>query len=97
MPTFQLLPRFNSDWEKLSDDQREMFRKAVRRLIEDLGSGRSFRKGLRVKRIQLTDDVFEMTFSPDGRATWQYGPEVTPGEPHVIWRRIGTHAVLRTP
>jgi hypothetical protein len=38
-----------------------------------------------------------MTRAPDGRATFQYGPEIAPGEPHVIWRRIGTHAIFREP
>jgi hypothetical protein len=34
---------------------------------------------------------WEMTWAPDGRATLEYGTERRPGEPHVIWRRIGTH------
>ncbi|WP_267887199.1 hypothetical protein [Thermobifida halotolerans] len=35
-----------------------------------------------------------MTWAPDGRATWQYGEERVPGKPHVIWRRVGTHAIF---
>jgi hypothetical protein len=35
--------------------------------------------------------------APDGRATFSYGEEMRPGEPHVIWRRVGTHDVLRDP
>lgn len=97
MPTFQRLPRFDSDWERLSDEQREQFRRAVRHFIDDLTADRPFRKGLRVKRIQVANDVFEMTFSPDGRATWQYGPEVHSGQPHIVWRRVGTHDILRKP
>jgi hypothetical protein len=38
-----------------------------------------------------------MTWAPNGRATWQYGPEQRPGERHVIWRRIGTHDIFRAP
>jgi hypothetical protein len=38
-----------------------------------------------------------MTYAPDGRATWHYGSEVEPGIPHVVWRRVGTHDVLRDP
>jgi hypothetical protein len=38
-----------------------------------------------------------MTFAPSGRASWQYGLEIRPGEPHVIWRRIGTHEIFRNP
>lgn len=29
----------------------------------------------------------------DGRATFEYGAEVRSGEPHVIWRCIGTYSV----
>ena len=33
----------------------------------------------------------------DRRATFQYGDEVHTGQPHVIWRRVGTHAIFRRP
>ncbi|MER6108587.1 hypothetical protein ACWG5P_11115 [Streptomyces prasinus] len=36
----------------------------------------------------------EMTWAPDGRATWQYGDELREGEPHVIWRRVGGHEIF---
>jgi hypothetical protein len=97
MPTYQRLPRFDADWEKLPEDRRERFRRAVRQLIEDLNADRPFRPGLRVKRVQRTRNVFEMTFALDGRATWHYGTEIRPGEPHIVWRRIGTHDVLARP
>lgn len=97
MPTYQRLPRFDADWEELPEDRRERFRRAVRQLIEDLDAHRPFRPGLRVKRVQRTRNVFEMTFAPDGRATWHYGTEIRPGEPHIVWRRIGTHDVLTSP
>ena len=49
-----------------------------------------------MKRIQGTDDVFEMTWAPDGRATFEYGTPEGQGA-HVIWRRIGRHDVFRRP
>jgi hypothetical protein len=49
-----------------------------------------------VKRIQGTDDIFEMTWAPDGRATFEYGTPEGSGA-HVIWRRIGRHDVFRRP
>ncbi|MBV2362052.1 hypothetical protein KUM37_01630 [Streptomonospora sp. NEAU-YY374] len=62
--------------------------------VPDLVRG-SFRPGLRVKRVQgVASEVYEMTWAPDGRATWQYGREQRPGTPHVVWRRVGTHAVF---
>jgi hypothetical protein len=38
-----------------------------------------------------------MTWAADGRATFEYGQEIRPGEPHIIWRRIGTHDIFRQP
>jgi hypothetical protein len=38
-----------------------------------------------------------MSWAADGRATFSYGPEVRPAEPHVIWRRVGDHWILRDP
>jgi hypothetical protein len=55
----------------------------------------SFPSRLRVKRVQGRQDVWEITFAPDGRATFAYGEEVIPGTPHIIWRRVGTNDVLR--
>lgn len=39
----------------------------------------------------------EMTFAPDGRATWQFGDEAKAGHVHIVWRRIGTHDIFRSP
>jgi len=72
------------------------FREAVAQFIADIADGgQSFHPRLRVKRVQGHRGVREMTWAPDGRATFEYGAEVRPGEPHVIWRRIGTHSVFR--
>jgi len=97
VPTVERLPRFNADWERLSDQQRARFRVAVAAFVAHLAAGESFRPGLRVKRVQATDDIWELSWAPDGRATWQYGAEIRPDEPHVVWRRIGTHAIFRSP
>jgi hypothetical protein len=50
-----------------------------------------------VKRVQGTREIFEMTWAKDGRATFQFGDELRPGEPHVIWRRIGTRDIFESP
>jgi len=47
--------------------------------------------------VQAAAGIFEMTWAPDGRATFQFGPEVVAGQPHVIWRRIGRHEILARP
>jgi hypothetical protein len=49
---------------------------------------RPFRPGLRIKGVKAHPNVFEMTWDNDGRATFSYGSERVPGQPHVIWRRV---------
>jgi hypothetical protein len=44
-----------------------------------------------------SDEGFLAALDERGRATFEYAAEVRPGEPHVIWRRIGTHSVFRRP
>jgi hypothetical protein len=96
-PTYQSEPTFGRDLARLRPDQRKRFLAAVAEMVDDMKAGRPFRAGLRVKRVHGTREVWEMTWAPDGRATWQYGPEVIKGEAHIIWRRIGTHGVFREP
>ena len=97
MPTNAWLARFAADFDSLSPGQQAAFLGAVSQFVDDLGSGRRFRKGLRVKGVQGASGVFEMTWAGDGRATFVYGDQVIDGQPHVIWRRIGTHAILARP
>ncbi|MFG6299478.1 hypothetical protein [Streptomyces rochei] len=98
MPTYEALPRFAADLHRLTPEQRRRFRQAVAAFVDDLRTGRGrFRAGLRVKGVRSAPGVFELTWDGNGRATWQYGPAIHPGEQHVIWRRIGTHDILTGP
>lgn len=99
MPTHKELESFWADWSKLTREQRREFQAARRKLVADLRSGAGFRAGLRVKRVERgrAERVYEMTWAPDGRATFHYGAEVLPGEQHIIWRRIGGHDILDHP
>lgn len=96
MPTYEVSSRFQRDIANLSPQQRQAVRKAIRAFVADLRKG-TFRPGLRVKGIQGAIGVFEMTWASDGRCTFEYGPEVLTGEPHIIWRRCGTHDIFRKP
>lgn len=100
MPTYETLPRFAADLDRLTPEQRRRFRRTVAAFVEDLRTG-NFRAGLRVKRVQRALGVYELTWSmgtgPAGRATWEYGPACRPGTPHIIWRRIGDHDILTGP
>jgi len=70
----------------------------VKKLVIDLRRGGSFRGTLRVKPMQGHSGIFEMTWEgEDGRATFDYGPEVLPGERHIRWRRIGDHNIFQNP
>jgi hypothetical protein len=41
--------------------------------------------------------IWEMTWAPDGRATFSYGEPVREGEVHIIWRRVGSHQIFTAP
>ncbi len=88
--------RFQRDLVRLSPSQRAALQVAVARFIEDLSRG-SFRKGLRVKGVRGAGGVFEMAWGEDGRATFEYGKQIRPGEPHIVWRRCGTHDIFGAP
>jgi hypothetical protein len=97
VPTYTRLPRFDKDYAGLNRNEKAAFREAVRKFVQDLQRGRGFRKGLRVKGVQGSPGIYELTWAENGRATFQYGPHQRPGEPHVIWRRVGTHAIFTSP
>jgi hypothetical protein len=97
MPTHDELPQFIREYLKLTEDEQDRFLKAMKHLVQDLRSGSVLRPGLRVKGVQGHTGVSEMTWAPDGRATFAYGPEQIPGEKHIIWRRIGSHEILQNP
>jgi hypothetical protein len=96
LPTYTRLPRFDKDYAALDKEQQRAFKSAVGKFVQDLQRGGPFRKGLGVKGIQGSPGVYEMTWADDGRATFD-GPAQLPGEPHVIWRRIGTHGIFAEP
>jgi hypothetical protein len=99
MATFETLPRFERDWKNLTAQQQAIFRKVITEaLMPDLATpDRPFRPRLRVKGVTAHPGVFEMTWDSDGRATFSYGEERINGQAHVIWRRIGTHAIFTPP
>jgi hypothetical protein len=97
VPTYGQAPRFQRDFKRLQGGEQARFRLAVGKFIEDLQKGGPFRASLRVRGVEGTDGVFEMTWAGDGRATFEYGQERRPGEPHVIWRRVGTHSIFTQP
>jgi mRNA-degrading endonuclease YafQ of YafQ-DinJ toxin-antitoxin module len=98
MPTRSVLAAFWRDWDRLTPQQQRQFLAALRQFIADLDEPQTgFHPSLRVKRMQGRRDIWEMSWAPDGRATFQYGDEVHPGQSHITWRRVGTHSIFRRP
>lgn len=95
MPTWETTRRFERDWRSLDADDRRRFRVAVRKFVRDVATGH-FGRGLRVRRVEGTADIHEMTWAPNGRTTFQYGSSRRK-EAHIIWRRIGTHEIFEQP
>jgi hypothetical protein len=96
VPTHEELPRFLREYSNLTAEQQASFKAALRLFVRGLRE-RKFDPSLRVKRVVRTQGVWEMSWAPDGRATFAWGAEVRPGEPHIVWRRVGTHDIFREP
>ncbi|HEX4306446.1 MAG TPA: hypothetical protein VHZ54_10435 [Solirubrobacterales bacterium] len=96
-PTFELQRGFAREFARLPREQERAFRQAVGKLIDALKQGGEPPRSLRIKRVQGTRDVWEMSYSGDGCATFRYGPEVRAGETHIVWLRIGGHEIFSRP
>jgi hypothetical protein len=78
--------------------QSQIWRGLTSQFIADLkGGGQGFHPRLRVKRVQGSPGIWKISWAPDGRATFQCREEVHQGKAHVVWRRIGSHAISRRP
>lgn len=98
MPTHSELPAFLRELAALTRQEQTLFAAAVRKMIADLRARKPFRASLRVKGVTDHPGIFEMTWEmPNGRATFSYGPQVVPGEAHIIWRRVGGREILSNP
>ena len=101
---FERTPQFDADLRRLTDEEFQLFRRVARDLFSPAADriatdpAARWPAGLRVKQVQGTRGILEMTWSlagPDGRATFEL---VTVGkELRIRWRRVGGHRVLRQP
>jgi hypothetical protein len=97
-PTYSVAARAAREYVRLSREERRRFNAARAVFVAALRADPSaLPAGLRVKRVQGYDGVWEMSWASDGRATFEYGPEQLPGQPHVRWRRIGKHSIFSDP
>ena len=100
MPTHDETTAFQRDWNRLTDAQAERFKARLADFIADLremetGQRSWFRPGLRVKKLSGAPDVYEMSWAPDGRATFALGDPIVGGKLHIVWLRVGSHDILR--
>jgi hypothetical protein len=101
---YERTPQFDADLKRLSSDEFRAFRDVVRNEFEPACERRianpsaAWPRHLRVKKLEGTTGVYEMTWSfsgPDGRATFEW---ITVGEEaRIRWRRIGGHAIFKKP
>lgn len=94
VPTFATTPRFRRDLKALTPERRTRFEKIVCEEFASDVNANLWRSGLRVKRVQSVSKVWELTWAPDGRATWEFGTPIRDGVRHVIWRRVGIHDIF---
>ena len=99
MPTHDETTAFLRDRSRLTPQQLGRFRRRLADFIADLsqmeaGQRTWFRSSLRVKKLSAIPDVYEMSWAPDGRATFAMGKPVVDGKLHITWLRIGSHEIL---
>lgn len=82
------------EYATLSPRARHLFLSALSQFVRYVDTG-ALPPALRVKRIQGTDRLWEVTWDKDGRAVFEYGEPVPGKGRHIIWRRIGTHGIFR--
>lgn len=93
MPTYDWTEEFRHEFEAMSPARQALFLAAVAKFVDDLRRG-PIRKSLRVERLQGHRGLWEITWAPDGRALFEYGDPIHPGQRHIIWRRVGTHQIF---
>ncbi|ACZ84948.1 hypothetical protein Aros01_03631 [Streptosporangium roseum] len=101
---FDRTPAFRREAARLPQEHLELFKDVVRNhLLPALNAGAHrgetpWPKRLRIHKLQ-DHDVYSLTWnfaSPDGRATFSFMAD-DQGEPVLIWRRIGSHAIYHDP
>jgi hypothetical protein len=101
---FERTPQFDADARRLTQKEFELFRRVARDDFSPAADRYAAKPSsewparLRVKSVQGTHRIFEMTWSfagPDGRATFEL--VTVDGELRVRWRRVGGHQIFRRP
>jgi hypothetical protein len=98
VPTFEALARFNREFRRLSPELRHAFLAMLPLFITALReSPPAFPAALRVHRVQRHPRCGVFECRAPVRCEGDLPDAGVADEPHVIWRRIGTHAILAEP
>lgn len=101
---FETTPAFDADYKRLKPEHAQAFREAVRDRFAPACDAYAadpstvWPASLRIKSVRNAAGVLEMTWSfasPDGRATFEF--VTIDGELRCRWRRVGDHAVFKSP
>ena len=101
---FETTPAFDADYRRLKAEHRATFRTVVAKKFAPAcdaharDPSKPWPASLRVKSLVNAPGVLEMTWSfasPDGRATFEL--LTVENELRCRWRRVGDHAVFRSP
>ena len=75
--------KFKKEYKKLPENLKKSFKIQFTKFIDH--PYHEFHPSLRVKKVQGTSDIFEMTITMSIRMTWQYT------EDSILLRNIGKH------
>jgi hypothetical protein len=100
---FERTDSFKTDYQRLTNSQKELLRGAVRAMSSAFesrtqGQAPAWPRRLRIRTMAGVRGVFEMSWSfagPDGRATFEFVS--IEGEKGIRWRRVGGHAICGEP
>ncbi|HJS93916.1 MAG TPA: hypothetical protein VJ741_06610 [Solirubrobacteraceae bacterium] len=94
-PTFERLAQFKRDYAKLTQSERQLFRAAAKRFVSPLSTTPPSDPGaVQLRELGDHPGFYELRFGDDTRAIYTFGQAVRPGQPHVIWCRVGNTDTL---
>ena len=100
---YRSLESFRNDFRRLPAENQQMLLRVLREFFlpaigaGSFGGASGWPKRLRIHQLSNTN-VYSLTWnfaSPDGRATFHL--DKMDGEPLLVWRRIGDHAIYKNP
>ena len=85
---------FYRSYERLDPEDRTRFRNAVSMLMEAFGRNEELPASLRVRPVAGAEDIYEMSWAADGRATFSIRSDPDGDQRVIFWRRVGKVGAL---